>query len=437
MKKNYLFLIATMLLSSIIILGQAPQKIDFQAMARDGSGNPLLHQTIGVRISVKQGSNTVYTERHTPQTDDYGLFMLHIGDGTPLSGDFSTINWSLGNHSVKVEVDPDGGYVYRNMGTSILTSSPYAFYGEDDDANPINELQSLSISGNDLTISEGNTVTLPTGGGTSPWQQNGDDIYYEDGNVGIGDSEPAYALHVKDSPNDWLVGIHNTNGYPDAHGLVVRADGGDPFLVQNSNYNLLIIKDDGNVGIGTTTPDEVLHVEDHIRVGEDLNYPMVYGELYHEGGGNGFHINAHAGGGTWADMYFQTNGSTRMFIESSGKVGVGTTTPSAKLDVNGTTKIGVSGSIFSEIREITGNTITGVVMNFSYPSGYNKTNMRVLSLEIYASNSDWVSMGTTSGADPNTTAVHTDLGSSYIWIFYPNTPSYHNKPFRMIVMKME
>ena len=372
MKKNYPLLIVTLLLSSMIVLGQVPQKIDFQAMARDGSGNPLTNQTIGVRISVIQGSTAVFTERHTPQTDDYGLFNLHIGDGAPLSGNFSAINWSLGNHSVKVEVDPDGGYVYRNMGTSILTSSPYAFYGKDEDDNPINELQSLSIVGNDLTISEGNTVTLPTGGGSSLWWQDGNDIYY----------------------------------------------------------------DAGKVGIGTSTPDAALHVEDRIRVGEDPGYPTVYGELFHEGGGTGFNINSNAGGGTWADIHFQTNGTTKMFIESSGKVGIGTTSPTANLEVNGTTKMGVAGVAISEIIEVTGTTSSTFAFTLlTYPSGYTQDNTRGLSLEIKKDNSLWLSTGYYENYFGQSVFIRLDQGN--IYINYPNDPGFKGKPFRMILMKVE
>ncbi len=49
-------------------------------------------------------------------------------------------------------------------------SAPYALYArnvqynDDADASPTNEIQSLSINGNQLTISQGNTVTLPSGG---------------------------------------------------------------------------------------------------------------------------------------------------------------------------------------------------------------------------------------------------------------------------------
>jgi hypothetical protein len=98
----------------------------------------------------------------------------------------------------------------------------------------------------------------------------------------------------------------------------------------------MFIESAGNVGIGTTTPDADLHVEDHIRIGEDPSYPNVYGEIYHDGGANGFVINANAGG-SWADLYLQTDGVTQMFIESAGNVGIGTTTLANgyKLSVNG------------------------------------------------------------------------------------------------------
>ena len=102
-------------------------------------------------------------------------------------------------------------------------------------------------------------------------------------------------------------------------------------------YNSCVYYNSGNVGIGTSNPLEKLHVADHIRVGEDPDYSTVYGELYHNGGGTGFVINANAGGGGWADLYFQTNGTTKMFIESAGNVGIGTTTLASgyKLSVDG------------------------------------------------------------------------------------------------------
>jgi len=91
------------------------------------------------------------------------------------------------------------------------------------------------------------------------------------------------------------------------------------------------------LGVGTENPKAPIHVEDRIRVGEDASYPSVYGELIHEGAGTGFKINANAGGG-WADLHLQTDGSTRVFVESGGNVGIGTSSPSERFEVNGTAK---------------------------------------------------------------------------------------------------
>ena len=205
---------------------------------------------------------------------------------------------------------------------------------------------------------------------------------------------------------------------------------------------ILLVCDPGLVSAGladriASILDEAdLHVEDRIRIGEDPSHPTVYGELLHEGSGNGFKINAHAGGGTWADIHFQTNGNTKVLVESSGKVGIGTTSPEAKLDVNGTTKLGNAGVVISEIREITGTTSSIGMLTFVYPMGYNKSNTRVLSLEIYYNNLTWRSMGSTQSATPGVN-VSCGLGTSLITLNYPDVSAYHNKPFRMVLMKIE
>jgi hypothetical protein len=92
----------------------------------------------------------------------------------------------------------------------------------------------------------------------------------------------------------------------------------------------------GNIGIGTSNPPARLSIdggnaESGLRVAWGNNYGNLYGEFKHQGSG-GLVINSRAGGG-WADIRFQTENNTKMFIERAGNVGIGTESPARKLEV--------------------------------------------------------------------------------------------------------
>ena len=131
MKKIYT-IVATVLLS-ISVFAQAPEKMSYQAVVRDGSNNLVVSTVVGMQISILQGSSTgtaVYVETQTPTTNANGLASLEIGSGTLVSGSFSTIDWSTGNYYIKTEVDPTGGTTYTITGASQLLSVPYAMYAK-------------------------------------------------------------------------------------------------------------------------------------------------------------------------------------------------------------------------------------------------------------------------------------------------------------------
>ena len=127
MKKIKLLVFIGAISLGLLASGQVPQLIDYQGMARDGSGNPMANETISVRISILEGplpGTMVYSEKHTPPTNAYGLFHLMIGDGNILFGTFNTINWASGNFFIQTEIDPAGGNAFVDMGKSKVAPCP-------------------------------------------------------------------------------------------------------------------------------------------------------------------------------------------------------------------------------------------------------------------------------------------------------------------------
>lgn len=187
---------------------QAPQVINYQAIARDAGGN-IVTNSIGIKFRILQGSTSgtlVYEETHTSTPSSAGIFNVGIGGGTVVSGNFSLINWQNAPYFLEVSIDPAGGTSYTTIGTSQLLSVPYALYAEKagnaaaysagngisvssgsitntapdqtvtlsqgtnvtvNGAYPnftVNATPSLSISGNSLSISGGNGVLIPSTG---------------------------------------------------------------------------------------------------------------------------------------------------------------------------------------------------------------------------------------------------------------------------------
>ncbi len=121
------------LLLGVTVLAQTPEGINYQAVIRKTDGSLVANTTIAIRIQLKQNSATgtvVYSERQSVITSQYGLVNFVIGQGTVLSGTFSTINWSTGNYWVSLGVDFANGTNYLDYGSQRLMSAPYALYAK-------------------------------------------------------------------------------------------------------------------------------------------------------------------------------------------------------------------------------------------------------------------------------------------------------------------
>ncbi len=127
--KNQTLSIITFMLLVTAMFAQVPQGVNYQTVVRNNSGAVIPNQNIAFRFSVVSGSPTgtiVYSELHSTNTNQLGLVNLVIGQGTPITGTFSNINWGNAAHYLSVDLDPAGGTAFQPMGTQQLMSVPYA-----------------------------------------------------------------------------------------------------------------------------------------------------------------------------------------------------------------------------------------------------------------------------------------------------------------------
>ena len=131
MKKFHILFIAS--LTSLCTIAQSPEKMSYQAVVRDASNSLVTSSSVGMQISILQGStsgSSIYIETQIPTSNANGLVSIEIGGGTIVSGDFSSIDWANGPYYIQTETDPNGGTNYTITGISQLLSVPYALHSK-------------------------------------------------------------------------------------------------------------------------------------------------------------------------------------------------------------------------------------------------------------------------------------------------------------------
>ncbi|WP_428224330.1 beta strand repeat-containing protein [Flavobacterium sp.] len=292
-----------LLLVSGLAIGQAPNKMSYQAVIRDASNNLLTNTLIGTKVSVLQGSSAgtvVYSETHTTSTNTNGLITLEVGTGAVVSGTFSSIDWSTGNYYIKTETDSTGGSNYTISGISQLLSVPYALYANSSGASSGDNLgnhtatQNINIGTNYISDDGTNKGLKSDGNGLFNFTEG----YTSFGNGNNTTSELALS---NTSGINWFIGANRfTGNYAGA--FTIGGQISKTFVIYNGNSNDLLSLRNSNVGIGLNNPTEKLEVNGKTKT---TNFQMTNGAT------NGYLLQSDASGNaTWVNPNVTSGTST-------------------------------------------------------------------------------------------------------------------------------
>jgi hypothetical protein len=223
------------------------------------------------------------------------------------------------------------------------------------------------------------------------------------GQIGIGTSSPENNLHIADTSGP-IIRLTNSTGTDGTYtGRISTGDAAGTFFaginffkhdtndgeirfrtkVDGTNQDTVTIVD-GRVGIGTTSPTELLHTvkgSGTSRVRFEASAAHSFARLvagstsynsgveFFSGTTNTANITAEGDG----ELVVEANGSERMRIDSSGRVGIGTSAPSTNLDIvvasgTATQKLGsssVSGGSYTNYHGASGTKTWFVGSNYN------------------------------------------------------------------------
>lgn len=109
-----------------------PAGMNYQAVARDRSGNVLANEAVDLKIILtnQQGSGAVthYAEVHSVKTNVMGLFSVVIGAGNPTTGQFKNVPWSSEEVWMEIAIRSASETSFTTISSSKLLAVPYAFH---------------------------------------------------------------------------------------------------------------------------------------------------------------------------------------------------------------------------------------------------------------------------------------------------------------------
>jgi hypothetical protein len=180
--------------------------------------------------------------------------------------------------------------------------------------------------------------------------------------------------------SDSLLFLNTTTGMNGTNGSYMRVQ-------NNLGADIFRIKGDGSVGIGTSSPDVKLHLEDASRV--DIKFERTGSETHYiRKDGNFLRFRGHDDSTVLFELKNNTDGSNAASFPN-GNLGIGTTNPKQKLHVNGTMLAGqgaTAGSValYNEYNSGTGDYLANWGTQYSSAAA-------AMSYGVRSTSSGWLS----------------------------------------------
>ena len=340
----------------------------------DSSDTTFMHLTDGGDVSVK---NSINIEGNTSINNALG-----VGGNLTVTGDTTT----EGNISVTNSMGIGGnllvtGDMTINGTTTTINSTTLQVDDKNIEMGVVDSPTDSTADGGGITLKGDTDKTIAWSNSTDNWEssehfsvadgkyfksdklraRDGDGLYLDGGNVGIGTTDPGSKLEIVDPSNHLNLKVADTSSqsvikFSDSDGLAgaINYDHNTDKLhfitdgTATPSNGALTILTGGNVGIGTTSPLSKTNIDNgHLLISQSANTTqeniLLQGAGYYIGStlyGNvsirsNYNNSTNAGTLNFYTATSSTSTAERMRIDQDGKVGIGTTTPTGNLTLMG------------------------------------------------------------------------------------------------------
>jgi hypothetical protein len=251
--KSKILVILLLLWISIFSVQAQNRGINYKAVISE-AGSLLQNHNVTLKFTIlKDNRINLYEETHAVTTDDNGIVVANIGEGTLVSGDTNNINF-LDDIYYNVAIDTGSGYT--DMGTHQFKAVPYAMVAKKAEAvsNPLWTSVSNGINSADaIGVGVGTTLNANlhmidvTGGLPLLKMESNDNIYtiWQSNRAGVDD----YQIGIDGGNNKFIFSDITTSKYP----LTIQSDkvginNLDP--IANLHVKGSVLFDNGSQGIG-------------------------------------------------------------------------------------------------------------------------------------------------------------------------------------------